>query len=161
MIYALAVSVAFSTMALVTLALLELAQGLRRRSKALDVALRLHAELGRQLDVLRASHVPPPRVGRATGLAGSRSRARRCGIDRIGDRHAHRIQSLRERLERLDVRIDAADEHHLERLHRNLSDLATEVELLAAEVQVRAVIGARTMEPSPAARPVRDDRRVA
>ncbi len=166
MIYALAVSVAFSTMALVTLALVELAQGLRRRAqrqrfKALDVALRLHAELGRELEGLLASHMPPPRVSRISGRTCSDLRARPCGIDSLWDRSVHRIQCLRDRLERINVQVDDADERHLERLHRTLLELATDVELLAAEIGAQAVVRDHEQALPPAARRTRDDRRVA
>ena len=139
MIYVLAISVAFSTMALVTLALSELARSLLsrargKRRRTLGLALRLRSELTRELDRLHANHRSLQR--RQSGsMESAQSPQQR--LDRLADPQVRAIQSLRDRLARINEQLAEPEGHDVERLWQRLSELASEVELLAAETQGR------------------------
>jgi hypothetical protein len=166
MIYALAISVAFSTLALVTLGLVELARSLlhraqMQRGKTLNMALRLRAELSKKLDRLRESdkrlgQSPSPR-----GRTGSGFELHRFKLDCVDDQHAQSVQSLRDRLTSITVELDEPEGREVERLCQLLSDLATEVELLAVEMDAQAVIQRSEHGYLPAGRLKGSDRRAA
>jgi hypothetical protein len=144
MIYALAISVALLTVALVTLAGIELVRSLqhwaqRRRNRTLALAQRLRSELANELgDVTAANRDLRVRLSKTSDRAEPGSESRLFGFDPVGDMHTQAIQKLRARLDTIDGCLADPEGQDLERLCKILTEITSEVSLLAAEIRERA-----------------------